>query len=455
MQPSQDSEMLNCQMAKEKFKSLLIQTSKAFFMNVYLDTVGCRLNQSEIENYARQIRGAGHNLVSSLEQADLMALNSCSVTAPAASDSRQKIRQANRAGVDQIVVTGCWATLEPEKAAAMLGVTRVVPNSRKDNLMRDLLEIDPNKIDLQHIERQPIPGPRLRTRAFIKAQDGCDNHCTFCVTTIARGASRSRPPTEVIADINAALNGGALEIVLTGVHLGSWGYDFEQPDQLRSLVEQILDATDTPRLRLSSLEPWDLDEDFFSLWQDPRLCRHLHLPLQSGSASTLRRMARKTTPHDYSKLIEAARAAIPNVAITTDIITGFPGETEQEFSESLVFLEEMQFSSAHIFTYSARPGTAAASMANQVHNAARKERSAILREVVKTAKEKYQVSFLGQKLPVLWERAERLEDDLWKLNGLTDNYLRVKTQSNQPIWNQITLTKLTSLEDNLLVGAIS
>lgn len=424
-------------------------------MKVYLDTVGCRLNQSEIEKYARQIRAAGHSLVPSMDQAELMVLNSCSVTAPAASDSRQKIRQANRSGVEQIVVTGCWATLEPEQAAAMQGVTQVVPNSQKENLVLDLLKIDPLKFDIEPIERLPIPGSRLRTRAFIKAQDGCDNLCTFCVTTIARGASRSRPPAEVIADINAALKGGALEIVLTGVHLGSWGYDFEHPNRLQALIEEILESTSTPRLRLSSLEPWDLDENFFSLWQDPRLCRHLHLPLQSGSAATLRRMARKTTPQAYTDLIESARAAIPEVGITTDIISGFPGETEQEFSETISFVEEMQFSGAHIFTFSARNGTAAANMPNQVHNATRKERSAILRDLIRTANEKYQVSFLGQKLPVLWERAEQIDSDLWNLDGLTDNYLRVKTKSKQPIRNQITLTELTSIEDNLLIGSIT
>ncbi|MDH5506693.1 MAG: tRNA (N(6)-L-threonylcarbamoyladenosine(37)-C(2))-methylthiotransferase MtaB, partial [Anaerolineae bacterium] len=177
-------------------------------MNIFLDTVGCRLNQSEIETYARQFRAAGHTVVADLAEADLMVLNSCAVTAPAASDSRQKVRQAQRAGLQQIVITGCWSTLEPEKAAALPGVTHLVPNAVKDSLVPDLLQIEINDFELEPVQRQPIPGSRLRTRAFIKVQDGCDNRCTFCVTTVARGAGRSRATVEVVSDVRAALQGG-------------------------------------------------------------------------------------------------------------------------------------------------------------------------------------------------------------------------------------------------------
>jgi len=238
------------------------------------------------------------------------------------------------------------------------------------------------------------------------------------------------------------------------VHLGSWGQDFDRPQHLRHLVEGILEQTDVPRLRLSSLEPWDLDERFFELWKDPRLCRHLHLPLQSGCAATLRRMARKTTPSAFTQLVEAARRHIPDVAITTDVIVGFPGETEEEFAESLAFAEVMQFAGGHVFTYSERPGTAAARMPGQVHNATRKERSARMRAVLKASADCYRRRFVGYSLPVLWESVTALNDKAWELNGLTDNYLRVKARSPQPLWNQITPTQLRRLVDGGLSGEV-
>ena len=203
------------------------------------------------------------------------------------------------------------------------------------------MNLPQESFDLEPIARKPLPGLHRRTRAFIKVQDGCDNHCTFCVTTIARGEGRSRSVADVILDIQSALEGGTKEIVLTGVHLGSWGQD--SGNHLRDLVKAILRETDAPRLRLSSLEPWDLDADFFSLWADKRLMPHLHLPLQSGCDSTLRRMARKTTPQSFRELVSAARAVMPEVAITTDIIAGFPGETDDEFAESLAVCKRDEF----------------------------------------------------------------------------------------------------------------
>lgn len=415
-------------------------------MKVYLDTVGCRLNQSEIETYARQLTAAGHTLVPTMEEADLMVLNTCAVTAAAASDSRQKIRQANRAGVGRIVVTGCLSTIKPDAILKLSGVEQVIPNADKDQLVAQMLDLPLAEITSPDIARLPVPGSRLRTRAFIKVQDGCDNHCTFCITTIARGSSRSRPVREILDDIQAALDGGVQEVVLTGVHLGSWGYDLERPASLKDLIASILRIDTLPRLRVSSLEPWDLDEDFFTLWQDKRLCRHLHLPLQSGSASVLRRMARKITPQRFAELVSAARDRIPQVAVTTDLIAGFPGETEQEFQEGLAFVEQMEFSGAHVFTYSARQGTAAARMPGQVHNYLRKERSAILREVTDQSARRYQEQFLGQEVEVLWESATPAKNGhQWALAGLTDNYLRVQLTEDRPFSNLVTPTLLTSL----------
>ena len=423
-------------------------------MKIYLDTIGCRLNQSEIEAYARQFRAAGHALVASPDQADLVVINTCTVTAEAASDSRQKIRQAARAGVEEIVVTGCWSTLNPQQAAALPGVRYVVPNAVKDTLVPDLLHIPVDAFDLEPVEREPIPGARLRTRAFIKVQDGCNNRCTFCVTALARGGGHSRPVAEVLADIRAALRGSAQEIVLTGVHLGSWGHDFAPSQPLHTLVQAILKQTKVPRLRLSSLEPWDLDENFFRLWEDPRLCRHLHLPLQSGCTVTLQRMARKTKPDAFAALVAAARAAIPDVAITTDIIVGFPGEDEAEFTESLAFVHAIQFAGGHVFTYSERPGTAAERMTPRVPHPIRKERNARMRTVLDEAAAIYQRRFMEKELGVLWESATTLGPQGWELSGLTDNYLRVSTLSPRRLWNKISPVRLTAITAEGIQGII-
>jgi threonylcarbamoyladenosine tRNA methylthiotransferase MtaB len=424
-------------------------------MKVYLDTIGCRLNQSEIETYAGQFHAAGHELVGTMEDADMMVVNTCTVTAAAASDSRQKIRQAHNAGIEKIVVTGCLSTLQPEETAAMPGVIQVVPNRDKDALVSEVLKVNGHPFDLEPLARQPIPGSRNRTRAFIKVQDGCDNRCTFCITTLARGESRSRTESDVLGDICLAQRGGVREAVLTGVHLGSWGHDFDSPRHLGDLIGAILENTDIPRLRVSSLEPWDLDASFFASWSDERLCRHLHLPLQSGSAGVLRRMARKTTPEAFAALVESARACIPGVAITTDLIAGFPGETEEEFEEGCAFVEKMSFAGAHVFTYSEREGTAAAKMPHQVHNSTRKKRSAALREITAASARVYREKFLGKEMEVLWESLQSAGDQCWELSGLTDNYLRVHARATQPLWNHITPTRLIAVNGSALRGQIT
>ncbi len=421
-------------------------------MKIFLDMVGCRLNQAEIEQMARQFRAEGHNIVAAAGEADFVVVNTCSVTAQAASDSRQKIRRAAKAGAAEIIVTGCWSTLQPAQAAELPHVIHVISNEQKDQLVANLPNLPGELHDLEPISRLPIPGLRQRTRAFIKVQDGCENACTFCITTIARGASRSRPVEQVLTEIRAALAGGAQEIVLTGVHLGSWGQDLNQ--HLRHLIAQILMETDVPRLRLSSLEPWDLDEDFFSLWADARLLPHLHLPLQAGSATTLKRMLRKTSPESFRQLVQAARKAIPNAAITTDIIAGFPAETEAEFSETLTFINEMRFAGGHVFTYSARPGTPAARIREQIPPEIRKRRSTMLHEAFAKMSAAYRAQFIGQNLPVLWEASAERNERGWKIAGLTGNYIRVTANAPELRWNQIDSVRLLNLTEDGLSGEI-
>jgi len=421
-------------------------------MKIYLDTIGCRLNQSEIETMARQFRAAGHEVVAFAQGADMAVVNTCAVTAEAASDSRGKIRQIARAGVDEIIATGCWVTLQPQQANSLPNISRIITNDRKDYLVAEILNDREQAFDVEPIIREPLPGLHHRTRAFIKVQDGCDNHCTFCVTAIARGESRNRPIAEVISDIQFALEGGTKEIVLTGVHLGSWGQDFGF--HLRDLIKAILRGTDVPRLRLSSLEPWDLDADFFSLWEDTRLCQHLHLPLQSGCDATLKRMARKTTPASFRDLVTAARQIMPDAAITTDIIAGFPGETEDEFAESLAFVKEMNFAGGHGFTYSPRPGTGAARMKDQVRPEVGKERNAIYRATFEGSAKTYRQKFIGKTLPVLWESTTQLDEHGWQMGGLTGNYLRVRAMTPAPRWNEMDQVELIEDTPGVVQGVI-
>jgi len=421
-------------------------------MKIFLDMIGCRLNQAEIETIARQFRAVGHEIVATSAEADLAVINTCTVTSAAASDSRGKIRAAARSGVKEIATTGCWVTLNPKAAAQLPSVKYIVPNLEKDQLVSQVLSIPQETYFPEYVDREPIPGARQRTRAFIKAQDGCDNRCTFCITTVARGAGISRPSDQVLEDIRAAHS--AQEIVLTGVHLGSWGKDLGEGLHLQHLVQDILEKTHVPRIRISSLEPWDLNEDFFQLWENPRLCRHLHFPLQSGSARILKRMARKTTPDEFAVVVESARLKIPGIGITTDIITGFPGESEADFQESLDFVHQMGFSGGHVFTFSARPETAAAKMPDQVPIPIRKERNAIMRALFSKASYSYQEKFLGSVLSVLWERATAIGPESWELSGLTDNYLRVKAHTQRQLWNQITPVKLSSLSEEGLYGQI-
>lgn len=421
-------------------------------MKVYLDSVGCRLNQSEIEIMAHQFRAAGHDIVAAAEIADIAVVNTCAVTAAAAADSRGKIRHVARLGDARIVATGCWVTLEPAAAGVLPNVRRVVTNEQKDRLVAETLDLPEQIFDREPLARISLPGLRQRTRAFIKVQDGCDNHCTFCITTVARGRARSRTLVDVIRDVQRAVEGGTREIVLTGVHLGSWGHDFGL--HLKHLVQAILQETDVPRLRLSSLEPWDLDADFFSLWADPRLCRHLHLPLQSGSSATLRRMARKTTPESFRRLVAAARKAMPEVALTTDVIAGFPGETENEFAESMAFVREMRFAGGHAFTYSPRPSTAAARLGGHLADHVRRQRNATYRSLFDVQAAAFRRGFVGQTLPVLWESTTQRDERGWQLEGLTSNNLRVKAFAPQPRWNIIDEVELRAAEAEGLIGVI-
>jgi threonylcarbamoyladenosine tRNA methylthiotransferase MtaB len=433
-------------------------------MNVYLETLGCRLNYSEMESLGRQLAEAGHRVVATAEQADVCVLNTCAVTGEAARKSRQLARRlARRNPAARLAVTGCYATLAPDAAAGLPNVELVVENRRKD-LLADLLQPWAAELDGEQWRRlapdAPLHQPS-RTRAFVKVQDGCNNQCTFCIVTVARGQERSRPVVEIVAEVQRLAADGFQEAVLTGVHLGGYGSE-ELPtfpkvgnSSLHALVAAILEQTDLPRLRLSSLEPWDIEPGLFDLWRQSggRLCPHLHLPLQAGCDRTLKRMARRTRAASFRALVDEARARIPGLVVSTDLIAGFPGETAADFDASLRFVEEMAFAHVHIFPYSAREGTAAASFGAQVALEERRQRVDALAAVAQRTGEAVRRSFLGDVRPVLWETLERPANGagpLW--SGLTDNYLRVHTvaPAGLALENRITPARLVVVDGNVL-----
>lgn len=405
-------------------------------MKIHLRMTGCRLNQAELDAMGRQFEAQGHTLTDQAADAEWHVVNTCAVTQAATSSSRKLVRELHKANpTAQISVTGCYAHLAPDEIAVLPGVIRVIDNGGKDTLVEQITGQPAEAFDHEPVAREARIG---RTRAFVKVQDGCDNACTFCITTVARGAGRSRTVSEVVGEVRYLLACGYQEAVLTGVHLGSFGHDRGEMNGLEMLVRTILDETDLPRLRLSSVEPWDLDGGFFRLWEDPRVCRHLHLPLQSGSDRTLKRMLRRTSQASFSALVDAARDVAPDMAITTDVIVGFPGETDADFEESATFVEAMNFAGLHVFPYSQRAGTPAARMKGHVRSEIKNERVAQLLAHHRAQTEKFARQFHGQIRPVLWEHVAGATQDGFVNVGYTDNYVRVGCIHPRPLTGMIT-----------------
>jgi threonylcarbamoyladenosine tRNA methylthiotransferase MtaB len=412
-------------------------------MRIHLKTLGCRLNEAELETWSRDFQAQGHHLIDDPEQADLLVVNTCAVTAEAVRKSRKLLGRSQRQNPNaRLVVSGCYATLDPGATAQLAGVDLVVRNQDKERLV----ELVSQELNLKVMPEQAIEQPftglleRGRQRAFIKVQDGCRYRCTFCIVTLARGAERSRPAGEIIQEINRLSSEGIQEVVLTGVHLGGYGSD--QDSNLHALINQVLAETDLPRLRVGSLEPWDLPEGFWQLFENPRCMPHLHLPLQSGADSVLRRMARRCKTQEYRQLLEQARQQVPDFNVTSDIIVGFPGETAAEWQQTLDFVAEIGFGHLHIFAYSPRQGTKAAQLADPVSRELKRQRSEALHELGQRMKRQTLEQQLGRTLPVLVEGSIQTG---W--SGYTPNYLRVEisTDSPQDLSNRIVDIEMTGL----------
>lgn len=425
-------------------------------MLVHLKTLGCRLNEAELETWAQAFQKAGHSITQQAQAAHLIVINSCAVTADATRKSRQLIRRIHRDNPNaKLVVSGCYATLNQQEAEALLGVDLVVSNKDKDQLVaKTLTELMPNTMPAMSTEPAEISlFTRGRQRAFVKVQDGCRYRCTFCIVTVARGEEVSRPVQVVIDEINALHEQGIDEVILTGVHLGGYGSD--SGNNLSDLILAILAHTNIPRLRLGSLEPWELPADFFQLFDNPRLMPHLHLPLQSGSDSVLRRMARRCKTEEFIAIVRQLRAKIPHFNITTDIIVGFPGETEQEWQDSFNTIQAIGFGHIHIFTYSSREGTKAATLPEQISNDIKKQRSQQLHDLAYTMKQQFCLENIGKEFPVLWEAySEPLANGKHRVFGYTPNYLRVGCvlDADVSVENQTINTRLVTVEDGFIIG---
>jgi len=378
------------------------------------------------------------------DHADILVVNTCAVTQEAVKKSRQLIRRTRRNNpMAKLVVSGCYASLDKQIQSDIQGIDLLINNQQKDQLV----DITLKELNYETMPALSIkPGEagifkRGRNRAFIKIQDGCRYRCTFCIVTVARGYERSRLPNEIIKEINQYHQQGVQEVVLTGVHVGGFGNDINS--NLYQLIKTVLSNTDIPRIRLASVEPWDLPDKFFSLFSNKRLMPHMHLPLQSGSDSVLRRMARRCKTNDFKKMIQQARSEIPAFNVTTDIIVGFPGETEKEWQESVNFIAETGFAHIHIFTYSKREGTKAATLANQVSASIKKERSKQLHILTKSMRLAFLKDYTGKTHSALWETLK--ENNTW--TGYTDNFIRVELKQDNvsDLENHITKIKITGV----------
>ncbi len=477
-------------------------------------TLGCKVNQADSEAISEQMSAAGFVQCDFSEMADIYIVNTCTVTHLGDRSSRQMINQARRRRPDALlVVTGCYAEINPQAVSALPGVDLVVGNQNKTTLVdsihtqlkaapvtqlhsedtiyfvqtnnqRPILPIIHGEqhigsdvpLPLVGVDEEPQPDnpsrilmvsdlstlpevahSRLitRTRVQMKVQDGCDNRCTYCIVPYVRGGSRSRSIESVVEHVQRKTRAGFQEIVLTGIHLGDYHPDDDNKRDLGDLISALLEQTEMRRIRVSSLEPEDFRLEWLELWNNPRMCRHLHLPMQSGSDRILRRMARRYNSERYHQIVTTAKRLVPGIAISTDIITGFPGESESDFELTYQLAAELQFAKAHIFRFSPRQGTAAARMQGQIKDEIKKARSERLLALNDQDVRRFRQQFIGDTVEVL---LESFKHGRWE--GLTDNYLRVEVENlhnatNQDWQNTMVKVRLTQLVDDGMLGVMA
>jgi threonylcarbamoyladenosine tRNA methylthiotransferase MtaB len=389
-------------------------------------TLGCKLNQADSQALARELLAHGCRVVQRPAPADACVINSCSVTHVADRKSRHLVRLARRLSPNAtVVLAGCYADDVGPDLAGHIGADLTVRNGDKASLAQELLR----RLNGGSGCREPLPaGEGLRTRAFVKIQEGCNEVCSFCIVPRTRGRERSVPIEALVAEVLARQAEGVQEVVLTGTQLGNYGRDLDQGGGPKPLLAALLACTAVPRIRLSSLQAQDISEGLLRLWDDPRLCRHFHLPLQSGSDRVLAAMRRRYSAGQFLEAASLVRERVPDVAITTDVMIGFPGETEADFQQTYRLCQEMGFAAIHVFPYSRRPGTAAALMRDRLPPAVKRHRLERMLALARASADAFRARFQGRTMAVLWEEARgRGARTVWQ--GLTDNYLRVYTDA--------------------------
>ena len=418
---------------------------------VRLETHGCKLNQADTQTLAQQLAAAGYNVVSEAEPADFYVLNSCTVTHVADRKARQAIRAARRQNPNGvIIVTGCYAQRAPDVLRQMPEIDLVIGNTGKPSLpqMIERLSGGPTTACAAGDDEFPTAVFSIRSRAMIKIQEGCDQVCAYCIVPKVRGRERSIPLDEIVHAVNEREEVGCKEVVLTGTQLGSYGFDLDGID-IRGLVGALLRRTAIPRIRISSLQPQDISDDLLDLWSDPRLCPHFHVPLQSGSDAILKKMRRRYTAAEFLDAVQRIKRMVPGVGVTADAIAGFPGETDEDFRQTVDACQAAELASVHVFPYSIRDGTSAAHFEGQIDPRIKSKRVRLLSETADRMARDFRKSFIGDTRPVLWERTTPSDSEtVW--TGLTDNYLRVRTATTLDLANRITPAIIEALDGNTM-----
>ena len=422
---------------------------------VALGFTGCKVNNYEIQALSEALEAAGMEIVSFNDKADCYIINTCTVTSKADTSSRNLIRRAKRISPKaKIAVTGCYAQLKPDKVSG-IGIDLLIPNSEKERIPGKIIDLIGGNGDKPVIDDTleygsfVISNMRGLTRGFIKIQEGCDRKCTYCTIWMSRGPLKSRNPRYIIDEINRLYNNGYFEVVLTGVHIGKYRYDdLGFPD----LLEKVLAETDIPRIRLSSMYPTEVDDRFVRILSDRRVCSHVHLSIQSGDDYILKKMGRDYTVDDLRRIIHSLNGSIPNITVGGDIITGFPGESDSQFRNSVGLVENTDIHHLHVFSFSARPGTKAAEMNDMIAPEIIKTRTNLLRKLGALKKTEHLKKFINKDLRVLFEN--RTMDNNGTLTGLSENYLRVNASGDNNLRGNIIRVRPHSVEKSVLVADI-
>ncbi|MBC8414494.1 MAG: tRNA (N(6)-L-threonylcarbamoyladenosine(37)-C(2))-methylthiotransferase MtaB [Nitrospira sp.] len=421
---------------------------------VNIKTLGCKVNQSESASLEAILKDNNYEIVDNESEADICVVNTCTVTAKSDYQSRQFIRRSARAGA-KVIATGCYAQTRPEELSVLEGIELVVGNSEKDsllshinNLARDVtVASSDGEIEKGKLSQKPYHSGR--SRAFLKLQDGCDFSCSYCTVPKARGSSRSLPAVEVMDAFENLQRDGYREVVITGIHIGSYGKDLIPEVSLIDIVKEAALRFPDIRIRLSSIEPQEFDDEFLSLIQQGRVCPHLHIPLQSGSDRILRLMNRGYNTYEYKQLINKIITVCPDISIGTDLITGFPGESEQDFTDTVNYLRQIPFTYFHVFPYSKRPDTAAENMDGQISGTLKKERVKKLRHISDEFKKIYILKQLGRQLNVI---VEYNNDNNMYNNALSENYLKISLKSKGLKPGKLVPVMIKSITDTMIIG---